>query len=81
MKKNDVGPIDCAEALKLIAAFVDNQSGERDTQALEKHIESCKHCFDRVAFEKLFKSRLKGLKIDVTSLKPDSRARKLLEDL
>jgi anti-sigma factor RsiW len=73
--------IDCGEALKLIASYVDSQSTEPDVKALEKHLESCRHCLDRVEFEKLLKRRLQGLKIDTTSMKPGSRARKMLEDL
>jgi len=81
MKSDDIREIKCSEALKLVAAYVDRQSDAKDARTLEKHLESCKHCFDRVEFEKLFKERMKGLKLDVSSLKLTAKARKILEDL
>jgi len=81
MKSDDIKDINCSEALKLVTAYVDRQSGEKDARTLEKHLESCKHCFDRVEFEKLFKERMKGLKLDVSSMKLTAKTRKMLEDL
>jgi hypothetical protein len=81
MEPEKIREISCSEALKLIAEYVDSQSAGHDLRTLEKHLESCKHCFDRVEFEKLLKARLKGLKLDVSSLNLSSKARKLLEDL
>ena len=38
MKDAKTRDIDCREALKLIAAYVDQQSNESDRQDLEKHL-------------------------------------------
>ncbi|MDH4070432.1 MAG: zf-HC2 domain-containing protein [Ignavibacteria bacterium] len=73
--------IDCREALKLIAAYVDQQSTKSDSKSLEKHLESCRHCFDRVEFEKMLKNRLKGLKLDTSSSEMSTEVRRFLEDL
>jgi len=81
MKSDELKEIKCSEALKLIAAYVDRQSEESDARTLEKHLESCKHCFDRVEFEKLFRERMKGLKLDMSSMNLTAKARKMLEDL
>jgi anti-sigma factor (TIGR02949 family) len=81
MKDTKTREIDCREALKLIAAYVDKQSSESDRQDLEKHLESCHHCFDRVEFEKLFKSRLQGLKADADSMNLSPRVKRFLEEL
>lgn len=81
MSTDERKEIDCREALKLIAAYVDKQSDDQDAQALEKHIESCVHCLDRVEFEKLMKTRLQGLKVDISTLNLSTKARRLLEDL
>lgn len=81
MSKDNVRDINCAEAIKLIAAYVDKQAGESDTKTLERHLESCHHCFDRVEFEKLLKSRMRGLKIDTSTMKLSTKARRMLEDL
>jgi len=73
--------IDCREALKLISAYVDKQDGEDDRQNLEKHLNSCQHCFERVEFEKLLKNRLGGLKLDTSTMKVSPAIKRLLEDL
>ncbi len=81
MSKDKARDIDCQEALTLVAAYVDKQAEGNDTEALEKHLESCRHCFDRVEFEKLFKNRLQGLKVDVSSMNLSPKVRQILEDL
>lgn len=73
--------IDCREALKLIAAYVDQQSTKSDATSLEKHLESCRHCFDRVEFEKMLKERLKGLKLDASSSDMSTEVKRFLEGL
>jgi anti-sigma factor (TIGR02949 family) len=81
MSNDKARDIDCQEALKLVAAYVDKQAADDDTLDLEKHLESCHHCFDRVEFEKLLKNRLQGLKVDVSSMDLSPRVRRILEDL
>jgi hypothetical protein len=81
MNKNDEQGIDCKEALKLISEYVDKQTSEKDAQGLEKHLESCRHCFDRVEFAKLLKGRLKGLKLDVSTAHVSAEVKRFLEDL
>jgi len=81
MSKDKARDIDCQEALKLVAAYVDKQAEGDDTEALEKHLDSCRHCFDRVEFEKLFKNRLRALKVDVSSMNLSPKVRQILEDL
>ena len=55
--------ISCQEAMKLIAQYVDSHLKGKPSRSLEKHIEKCRHCFDRVEFEKLLKSRLRRLQV------------------
>jgi anti-sigma factor (TIGR02949 family) len=81
MSKDKARDIDCREALKLVDAYVDKQAAGDDAHALEKHLESCRHCFDRVEFEQLFKKRLQGLKVDVSSKNLSPKVRQILEDL
>jgi hypothetical protein len=45
--------MNCQEALNLIALYLDDDVSERERSALQKHLETCRHCFDRVEFEKL----------------------------
>jgi anti-sigma factor (TIGR02949 family) len=53
--------ISCEEALRHVFDYVDNQLSGRNLQEVEDHIEKCRHCYDRVEFEKLLKARIKNI--------------------
>jgi anti-sigma factor (TIGR02949 family) len=81
MKSDKKRDINCREALKMISAYLDREDDQADHQALERHLESCQHCFDRVEFEKLLKNRLRGLKVDVSSMNLSPEAKRILKGL
>jgi anti-sigma factor (TIGR02949 family) len=62
MKKSDHKNISCEEALKRVFDYIDNNLNDTSKGEFEQHVERCRHCFDRVEFEKLLKSRLRALK-------------------
>ncbi|MBI4547083.1 MAG: zf-HC2 domain-containing protein [Ignavibacteriae bacterium] len=59
--------ISCEEAIKRVYDFIDNHLKAKARAELEHHLETCRHCFDRVEFEKLLKARLRHLKVDTES--------------
>jgi mycothiol system anti-sigma-R factor len=59
--------ISCDEAIQRIFSFIDNALENAPRAELEHHLETCRHCFDRVEFEKLLKSRLQKLKTETKS--------------
>ncbi len=63
----NVSNISCAEAIDLIAMQLDKSAGDVERSALEMHLKTCQHCFDRVEFEMLLKNRLTSMKADISS--------------
>jgi anti-sigma factor (TIGR02949 family) len=69
--------IDCAEALKIIFDYIDNYLKDKSRIEFERHLDACRHCFDRVEFEKLLKSKLRMLQPKTAS----NQLRKRVDDL
>ncbi|MEW6061758.1 MAG: zf-HC2 domain-containing protein [Bacteroidota bacterium] len=76
-QKNSIQKISCEEAIQRIFPYIDDNLRGTSLVELEHHLEACRHCFDRVEFEKLLKSRLRHLKIEV---QPE-RLQKRIEEL
>lgn len=76
-QKNSPKNIGCDEAIKRIFSYIDDHLQGKSREELEHHLEACRHCFDRVEFEKLLKSRLSRLHVDPSS----EELRKKVEEL
>ena len=59
--KKKIAPIDCEEAAKRFSDFIDNYLKGSAKDELVEHIAGCRHCFDRVEFEQLLKSKVASL--------------------
>lgn len=77
MKKSNHKNISCEEALKRVFDYIDDHIQNTSRDEFEYHIELCRHCFDRVEFEKLLKSRLQALRYKRSS----ERLRERVEDI
>jgi hypothetical protein len=64
--------------LALVAEYLDKELGPTARVQLERHIELCRHCYDRVEFERLLKSRLTSLRTAVSSETLHARVETLL---
>lgn len=53
---SDQKPINCDEALRMLAAFLDHELHFGEHEDVERHLEMCRSCFSRAEFER----RLKG---------------------
>jgi hypothetical protein len=78
-ENNQVKNISCEEALQRVFDYIDEHLQGVSRAELEQHLEMCRHCFDRVEFEKLLKSRLSKLKVDPHSETLHKRIDGLLE--
>lgn len=72
--------IGCDEALKRIFDYIDNHLQGESRAELEQHLEMCRHCFDRVEFEKRLKSRLRNLEFENPSDRLTDRVKKILNE-
>lgn len=61
MDRATVNELTCRQALAMVAEYLDRELGARESGQLERHIDTCRHCFDRVEFERLLKARFAQL--------------------
>ncbi len=59
--KKKMVPINCDEAAKRFSDFIDNYLKGSAKDELVEHIAGCRHCFDRVEFEQMLKSKVASL--------------------
>ena len=60
-RKNKIAEINCDEAAKLFNDFIDNYLKGASKEELIHHVEGCRHCFERIEFETMLKSKLRSL--------------------
>ncbi|MEX1137784.1 MAG: zf-HC2 domain-containing protein [Bacteroidota bacterium] len=78
-KKQAVEAISCEQAIKLMFSYIDDELRGKPRAEMEQHLQTCRHCFDRVEFERLLKSRLRGLNAGGSSESLRRRINALLE--
>ena len=64
--------IDCKETLKRFYDYLDRELPELESREVEEHLSQCRHCFDRMEFEKLFTAYVRRdgqIKVDTQALK------------
>lgn len=54
--------IDCEEALRRLAEYLDHELGDAPDAEVKKHLETCRSCYSRAEFERGLKSRLRELR-------------------
>ncbi|MFW6201771.1 MAG: anti-sigma factor family protein [Gemmatimonadota bacterium] len=53
--------LNCREAVRLLAAYIDGELEEAERGRVEKHLETCRDCFSRKEFERRLKEQLMAL--------------------
>ena len=51
--------MNCRESLEKLYQFLDRDMDQVPMSEIKKHLDRCRHCWDRFEFEKLLKERLK----------------------
>jgi mycothiol system anti-sigma-R factor len=72
--------MDCEQALERIFVYVDRELGDDDRAAMQEHLHTCKSCYSRMEFERLLKSRVKGLHDEKATPSVGERVKALLKD-
>lgn len=57
----DHRPLDCEEAVRLLALFLDGELRSGEADGVARHLEQCRSCFSRAEFEKRLKAQLAAL--------------------
>lgn len=76
------GTLGCEEALRRLAAYLDDELDTGAAAEVERHLERCRSCFSRAEFERRLKDRIRE-DLGVTAV-PDvfeERIRSLLGSL
>jgi hypothetical protein len=71
IKNKKINPIDCSEAAKRLNDYLDDYLIGKAKEELVHHIESCRHCFERVEFEKMLKGKISSIGKKQSSKKRD----------
>jgi len=74
-----VKSISCREAIGRVFDYLDQELTGQRLGELERHLEECRHCFDRVEFEKMLKARLRELKVEADVVRLRERIEALVE--
>lgn len=73
--------IDCEQALRILAAYLDGELETREEGDLESHLDRCRSCYSRAEFERRLKEQLRGLKAEPEPRPAlEARIRGLLHD-
>jgi anti-sigma factor (TIGR02949 family) len=75
---SDRVPINCEDALRLLAAFLDQELPADDRQAVERHLDTCRSCFSRAEFELRLKREMSRLGREESSATFERRVRGLI---
>lgn len=59
---NGANPLNCEEALRLLAEHLDRELDADVNQAVEEHLHRCRSCFSRAEFERRLKARIGALR-------------------
>jgi len=71
--------IKCEQALRQILEYVDQELGEREHAAMQRHLHVCKSCFSRMEFERRLKKKVGELCDDEVPSQLGERIKGLLE--
>ena len=56
-----IAPINCDEAASRFNDFIDNYIKGKLREELVQHLADCRHCFDRIEFEQMLKTKISSL--------------------
>ena len=75
---SDPHPIDCDEALRLLAAFLDHELHSDEREGVERHLQMCRSWFSRAEFERRLKGEITRLRSEEVSPGFEERVRRLI---
>jgi predicted anti-sigma-YlaC factor YlaD len=70
--------IDCEEALRLLALYLDGELGSVEHAGVKGHLSICRSCYSRAEFERRLKGELAKLRREDASATFERRIRKLI---
>ena len=74
-QKKKIAEINCEEAASRFNDFIDNYLKGKSKDELAHHIENCRHCFDRLEFELLLKTKVAAIAKESSDATEDIRSK------
>ena len=75
---NEPNIINCEEALRRLAEFLDGELEEAHRRDVERHLAFCRSCFSRAEFERRLQSQLEALRHQPVPTPFEERIRTLI---
>ena len=75
------GTIDCEEAVRRLAEYLDHALEDVSEAEVERHLETCRSCYSRAEFERALRGRLRDLRQEPVDPAFESRICKLTKNL
>lgn len=72
--------IDCELALRRLFDFLDHELDGEDREAMQRHLQACRACYSRAAFEQRLKGKLRELASEEPAVDARERLERLLRD-
>ena len=69
----------CEEAMRSLAAYLDDELAVGEQQSVRRHLEVCRGCYSRAEFERRLKFELRKLGKDEVPVGFEQRVRHLLQ--
>lgn len=76
---SDPTPMSCDEALRLLAAFLDDELQPGTRESVARHLDICRACFSRAEFERRLQGEIKRLGREEVTPGFEERVRRLLD--
>lgn len=76
---SNLGGMTCEEAIRSLAAYLDNELAADAEQSVRHHLELCRSCYSRAEFERRLKFELRKLGKDEVPVGFEQRVRHLLQ--
>lgn len=74
MRPGDRDPIDCDEAVRRLAAWLDGELKDAHDREVRRHLELCRSCFSRAEFERRLRERIRS-ELRPSTVSPEFRTR------
>jgi anti-sigma factor RsiW len=77
---SDPTTINCEEALRLLATYLDGELDGADQDSVARHLKTCRSCYSRAEFERRLKTEFEGLRREEISPAFEQRVRRLITE-
>lgn len=79
--EGNIQEMTCAEAAKWFNDYVDGYLDELPAKQFDRHIQTCRHCLEKLEFEQMLKAKVASLMTPSHNDKSGAEAQQLLDKI